>query len=189
MTGFLRMLLLSTLTGIVLVASGCGERHEGPRLIGETEGPYIDVGGLRYQVQLSRILNPAEAEDASYLVGVPESEQPGAREAWFAIFLRVNNTSEETHESAEEFEIVDTQGNVYEPIEIDPEINPWVYEAQTLAPGEMIPELDSAAFNAPTRGELLLFKPTLQSLENRPLEFEIHSPENPDEVGIVDLDV
>ena len=120
---------------------------------------------------------------------MPESEAPGPREAWFAVFLRVANTSSEPHETSEEFEIVDTQGNVYEPLEIDPEINPWVYEPTTLAPGEMIPELDSAAFNGPTRGELLLFKPTLESLENRPLEFEIHSPDDPDEVGIIDLDV
>jgi hypothetical protein len=190
MTGFLRMLLASTLAGVALVASGCGQRQEEVRTIGETEGIYVDVGGLRYQVQNSRILNPNDPEDAQYLIGVPESEEPGPEETWFGIFLRVaNTTSGETHETAEEFEIVDTQGNVYEPLEIDPEINPWVYEPTTLGPQEILPEPDSAAANGPTRGALLLFKPTLQALQNRPLELEIHSPEDPNEVGIIDLDV
>lgn len=190
MTGYLRMLLVSTLAGLALVASGCGQRQEEVRTIGETEGIYIDVGGLRYQVQLSRVLNPADPEDAQYLVGVPESEDPGPEETWFAIFLRVaNTTSGETHETAEEFEIVDTQENVYEPLEIDPELNSWVYEPTVLGPQEIVPEPDSAAANGPTRGEMLLFKPTIQSLQNRPLEFEIHSPDNPEEIGIIDLDV
>jgi hypothetical protein len=190
MTGFLRTLFVSTLAGVALVASGCGQGHEGPRTVGETEGIYIDVAGLRYQVQLSRILNPADPEDAEYLVGVPEDEAPGADETWFGVFLRVaNTTSESTHEAAEEFEIVDTQHNVYEPLEIDHELNPWVYEARTLAPQGLIPDLGSAAYGGPTRGALLLFKPTFESLQNRPLEFEIRSPENPDEVGIINLDV
>ncbi len=187
MTGFLRMLLVSTLACAALVASGCGQRHE--ITVGETEGIYIDNGGLRYQVQISRVLNPAEPEDAEYLAGVPESEVPGPEETWFAVFVRVANTSGETHESAEEFEIVDTQENTYEPVDIDPQLNPWVYQPATLGPQGLLPEVNSAQFNGTTRGALLLFNVPLQALQNRPLELEFHAPDDPDEIGVVNLDV
>ena len=37
----------------------------------ETEGVYVDVGNLVYQVQLSRFLNPDDVEDREYLMGLP----------------------------------------------------------------------------------------------------------------------
>jgi hypothetical protein len=52
-----------------------------------------------------------------------------------------------------------------------------------------VPDSQSAAGEGVIQGSLLLFKLTNQALQNRPLEFKIQSPENLDEVGIVDLDV
>ena len=182
------MLLVSSVAVAGLFASGCGEVEE-VRTVGETEGLYIDVNHLRYQVQLSRVLNPSDPEDAEYLAALPEGEELAEGETWFGVFLRVANTTESTTAAtAREFEIVDTLENVYEPLPL-PAANLWAYRPTVLEPGGMIPELDSAQFSGPTRGALLLFKLPYDTLENRPLEFEIQSPENPDEIGIIDLDV
>ena len=182
------MLLVSSVAAAGLFASGCGEVEE-VRTVGETEGLYIDVNDLRYQVQLSRVLNPSDPEDAEYLNSLPEGEELAEGETWFGVFLRVANTTESTTAAtAREFEIVDTLENVYEPLEL-PSENLWAYRPTVLEPGGMIPEPDSAQFSGPTRGALLLFKLRYDTLDNRPLEFEIHSPENPDEIGIIDLDV
>ena len=182
------MLLVSALAGAGLFASGCGQ-HEDVRTLGETEGLYIDVNNLRYQVQISRVLNPNDPDDRDYLAGVPETEQPKPGETFFAVFLRVQNTTKEkTAETAEEFEIIDTDGDHYKPIEL-PEENIWAYRPTTLGPGDILPSENSAQFSGTTRGALLLFRLGVDTLQNRPLEFEIHSPVNPDEVGIIDLDV
>ena len=182
------MLLVSAMVGAGSLASGCGQ-IEDVRTLGETEGLYIDVNNLRYQVQISRVLNPNDPDDRDYLAGVPEAEQPEPGETFFAVFLRVQNTTKDTTaETAEEFEIVDTDGDQYEPIEL-PEENIWAYRPTTLGPGDILPSENSAQFSGTTRGALLLFRLGVDTLQNRPLEFEIHSPVNPDETGIIDLDV
>ena len=48
--------------GAALALAGCGDKLE-TRTVGETEGLYIDVGDLKYQVQISRIINPYDVED------------------------------------------------------------------------------------------------------------------------------
>lgn len=188
MRALLRILLLSAVAGAGLFAYGCADSGE-PHLVGETEGPYIDVNDLRYQVQISRVLNPSDPEDAAYLQALPEGTELEPGETWFGVFLRVANTTEGTAaQTAEEFEIVDTLGNQYEPVDL-PEENQWAYEPTVLEPGEMVPAPDSAQSSGPTRGALLLFKLPFETLDNRPLEFEIHSPVDPDEVGTIALDV
>ncbi len=174
------------LLALTTVLAGCAEKLD-VRTLGETEGLYIDVGELKYQVQLSRILNPDDLEDSAYLAGLPEGEEVTAEEAWFAIFLRVENTTGEPRPAAEEFEIVDTQENAFEPLAL--ENNAFAYEPEALAPKGIIPNPDSIAGEGVIQGSLLLFKVSVDSLQNRPLEFRIKSPESADEVGIVDLDV
>ncbi len=182
------MLLVSAMVGAGLVASGCGQ-IEDVRTVGETEGLYIDVNNLRYQVQISRVLNENDPDDRDYLAGVPAAERPKPGEAFFGVFLRVQNTTEaKSAETADEFEIVDTDGESYEPIEL-PEENIWAYHPRTLGPGDLLPSPNSAQFSGTTRGALLLFRLKVETLQNRPLEFEIHSPTNPDEVGRISLDV
>ena len=182
------MLLVSAVAGAGLFASACGQ-IEDVRTVGETEGLYIDVNNLRYQVQISRVLNPNDPDDRDYIAGLPESQRPGPGETLFGVFLRVQNTTESTTaRTANEFEIVDTDGDHYEPIPL-PEENIWAYRPTVLEPGEILPSPNSAQFAGPTRGALLLFRLGNDTLQNRPLEFEIHSPTNPEEVGIIDLDV
>jgi hypothetical protein len=185
----LRALLLLTLAAASAVAlAGCGTKVE-TRTLGETEGIYIDVGELKYQVQLSRILNPNDEEDRAYLAGLPAgTAPPKADEAWFGVWMRVQNTStKKTLTAADEFEIVDTQEHTFTPVEF--ENNPFAYEPQALAPKTIVPASNTVAGEGVIQGSLILFKLTTEAIANRPLEFKIQSPALPDDVGIVDLDV
>lgn len=169
-----------------LVAGGCGAEH-GPegRTAAETEGLYLDLAGAKYQIQMSRQLNEADKEDKGYLKGLPEgTEAPGADETWFGIFLRVENVTDETIVPADEFEIVDTEGKVFKPIELDPESNPFAYEPEPIAPDELLPHADSVAGAGLTNGALVLFKLPYEAFDNRPLIFEIHGDERTVEVDI-----
>ena len=184
----LRVLLLLALAAASAVAlTGCGNKVE-VRTIGETEGIYVDVGELKYQVQLSRIINPNDEEDRYYLEGLPAGTVlPERDEAWFGVWMRVQNTtSEKRLAAAEEFEIVDTQENTFTPIEVE---NPFSYAAQELAPNTVVPSPNSPAGEGVIQGSLILFKLTNEAIANRPLELKIQSPALPDDVGIVDLDV
>ena len=171
-----------------LVVSGCGNKVD-TAIVGETEGIYVGVDGLTYQVQISRILNPASNEDQAYLRGLPEeAAEPASDEVWFGIFLRVENETDEELPAAEEFRIHDTQETEFEPIELNTAVNVFAYEPEPVPPGMLLPELNSPASDNTIQGALLLFKMKVDSLGNRPLEFEIESARGGDN-AIVELDV
>jgi hypothetical protein len=188
MTRPLRLLLLCLLA-VAGTATACGDDKAALRTVGETEAFLLDLSGLRYQVQISRYLNPADIEDAQYLKGLPEGVRPTKDQTWFAVFLRVQNTSSETHAMAREYEIEDTLGKTYRPVPLDRKANSFVFQPRELRPGNLEPHPDSAAGQGPIQGSLLLFRIDYESTQNRPLEFRIISPENPDEVAVVSLDV
>lgn len=185
-----RASILAALAGVTLIASGCDKEavvHEA-----KTEGIYLDVGPLDYQVQLSRVLNPSETPDRSYFDGVaPEELDLPNGQAWFAVFIRVQNQTDKAEPMAatDDFEIVDTQENVYKPVAVDPKANAIAYEARQLEPNAIIPAVDSVAADGPTQGALLLFKLPFATLQNRPLEFKIQSPTSAEDHAVVDLDV
>lgn len=184
-----RLLLALTVALVAVPLAACGNKHE-TITFGETEGAYLDVGDLTYQVQISRILNPNDNEDQSYLVDLPAEEaELDDNEAWFAVFLLVQNLGEEPSEAAVDFEIHDTQENVFTPITIGPD-NVFAYRGGTVEPGATLPEDDTAARNNPSvNGALLLFKMENDTFANRPLELLIKQEgSDPAEAG-VDLDV
>ena len=183
-----RLATLAITALAALALTGCGNKVD-TAIVGETEGIYVGVDGLTYQVQISRILNPASREDQAYLLGLPEDEaEPTAEEVWFGIFMRVENEGDEPREAAEGFVIHDTQETEYEPIELDTEVNVFAYEAGPVEPGELIPQPNSQPADNTIQGSLLLFKMEVESLGNRPLELEIESQQGGDN-AIVDLDV
>ena len=130
-----RRLLMVLALGAALALAGCGNRVE-TRTLAETEGLYLDVGNLKYQVQISRIINQYDIEDRNYLRGLPSGTlPPKADEAWFGVWLRVQNTtSDNTFETAQDFEIVDTQENTYEPLDFGFEDNVFAYSAEAARP-------------------------------------------------------
>jgi hypothetical protein len=182
-----RLLVISAALFCALLASGCGNKLETVTL-GDTEGVYLDVDHLKYQIQISRYMNANDVEDRSYLKGLPESTaQPTGEETWFGVFLRVQNTSDKPMAPASDFEITDTQENVYRPIPVDTDINPFAYKPDPIAPKSLIPEPDSVASETTIQGSMLLFKIKTESLQNRPLEFRFKGGQGT--TGVIDLDV
>jgi hypothetical protein len=183
-----RLALLLSLLACGLVAAGCGNKQETVTQ-GDTEGIYIDVDDLKYQVQISRYLNASDIEDRDYLKGLPAgTEQPKGDETWFGVFLRVQNEEGEPIVPANDFEIVDTQENVYRPIPLDPAINVFAYDPKPIPAHGVLPDPESAAAKSAIQGSLLLFKVKTSSLQNRPLEFKLRRGGSGD-TGTVDLDV
>ena len=67
-----RLLVISAALLCALFAAGCGNK-EATVTVGDTEGIYLDIDDLKYQVQISRYMNPNDVEDRSYLAGLPSS--------------------------------------------------------------------------------------------------------------------
>jgi hypothetical protein len=171
--------------GLALPLGACGKQKT--TTFGATEGTYLNVGPLAYQVQISRILNPQDVEDRNYMQGVHGTLAPD--EVWFAIFVRGQNTSSKTQPAADDFEITDTVDNRFRPVAIA-KTNPFAYRPRPVAHGQVIPSGSSAAGSGVVQqGSMLLFKIKLSSLANRPLELHIKSPTVPQKEGIVELDV
>jgi hypothetical protein len=188
---------LPTLALVVLAAialGACGDSHTKVTTgtyAGESgaNAPYLDVGPLVYEVQLSRQLNPYDTEDATYLQGLPPAEQklsPG--QEWFGVFLQVYNNNSHSLPAATELTVADTQGNRYTPIVPGP-TNDFAYRAGTVPGKDRLPLPDTVASNGTTQGALLLFKIQIASLDNRPLKLTIVAPGDTAERASAELDV
>jgi hypothetical protein len=152
----------------------------------ETEGIYVNVGALKYQVQISRALNPgAIAEDRTFLDGVdPAEAELGADEVWFAVFVRVENETGDPQVPAPEFELEDQEGNAFEPVEIE-DTNPFHYDTNPIRPHGYAPGPDTIARQVGSVGGMLqLFKLKHTTLDNRPLELTIRSGSSDDEATV-----
>jgi hypothetical protein len=172
--------------------AGCGNHpDENARVVrAETEGLYLNIGDLKYQVQISRQLNPADLQDKPYLEGVPAAESVlKPDQVWFGVFMRVQNETSRPEPPSNDIQIVDTQEEVFRPVAIDP-TNPFAYRSGDAVPAkDTVPLRDTPAFDTPIRGSLILFKLTLTSLGNRPLELKIQGRTGRPQTGIIDLDV
>jgi hypothetical protein len=170
-----------------LALGACGNKEE-RTLHGTTEGIYIDVGDLKYQVQISRLLNPTDREDSGYLIDLPADQQLGPKDNWFAVFMRVENTTDKPEPATNGYSIRDTQGNVYKPVTMGPK-NVFAYRPAVLQPKDVLPLPDSAAGENTIQGAMLLFKIPVANFQNRPLVLRIPPPSGEGETGSVDLDV
>jgi hypothetical protein len=184
----MRRLVVLAVALFALAGTGCG--NEDTAVVADTEGLYLDINGLKYQVQMSRYMNANDVEDSEYLIGLPAgTAQPSADETWFGVWIRVENDSDEPRPAANTWEIHDTQDNVYRPIPLDTNINPFAFEKGVeVPPMTVLPLASSAAGQGPIQGSLLLFKLTNDSLQNRPLELRF-SNGGTSTVGTYDLDV
>jgi hypothetical protein len=183
-----RPLALLAVAVAALAIAGCGTK-EAETLHGDTEGTYLDLGGMKYQVQISRLLNPNSIEDRYYLIGLPVAQRrlPAGQE-WFAVFMRVENDGDKVGHAATDYQITDTQNTKFRPVRFAPE-NVFAYRGGTLQPTDVLPAPDSPAGQGSIQGSLLLFKIPTRNLENRPLELSIRSPDAPGKTATVDLDV
>ncbi|HYM54722.1 MAG TPA: hypothetical protein VES97_05125 [Solirubrobacteraceae bacterium] len=178
----------------VLALSACGDSHTKVTTgtyAGESgaNAPYLNVGPLIYEVQLSRELNPFDTEDAAYLQGLGAAERRlGPGQEWFAVFVQVYNNSSAQLPAAQSLTIADSQGNAYFPV-VPNQTNQLAYRAGTVPAKGQLPAPDSIADFGPTQGALLLYKIQIVSLDNRPLTLRIASPQNPTETASAELDV
>ncbi len=185
-----RFLALAATAALALAAPGCGNKED---IVthADTEGIYLDIGDLDYQIQGSRQLNAAIVPDNKYLAGLPDGIlPPSATETWFGVFVRVQNQTDKAHEVAKDFEIVDTDRRIYRPLDLDGKANAYSYEPTLLAAHQTLPLPDSSERLGSTQGSLVLFKLPLKAYQNRPLELKIKAPagETPAEATI-DLDL
>jgi len=178
----------------VLALAACGDSHTKVTTgtyAGESgaNAPYLQVGPLKYEVQLSRELNPASSEDAGYLQGLtPLERQLAPGQEWFGVFLQVYNDGSVPALAASAVTISDTQGNLYAPLIPDPS-NPYAYRGGIVPGKGRLPAFDTTAGFGPTQGALLLFKIQTVSLDNRPLEVRIVNPVRLTEAATAELDV
>jgi hypothetical protein len=170
--------------------SGCGDN---PRENNASrEGLPERIGGIDYNVYITRELNLKDVEDSGYYKG-PEAP-PGF--ALYGVFMTACNpaTSATSPDipSASSFTIVDTQGNRFRPLSL-PADNIWAYHPRPLKHQACVPKAGTLAASGPTNGSLLIFRLPVAALENRPLDLEIVSPPNPEtgqpETGRIELDV
>jgi hypothetical protein len=154
----------------ILVLAACGNKPK-IRTEGSTEGTYLNVGPLTYQVQISRQLNPNDIEDRTYLQGFPplQARLPTGQ-TWFAVFIRVANETKQPHPAAKNFAIEDTQDTIYRPLPQGSQ-NAFSYQGGIVPGNGLIPPVNSVASEGVIQGSLILFKLPLSALDNRPLEF------------------
>lgn len=179
--GLRRILIALSCLAATVLLSGCflKEEHEHGEPL--REGLDVRVGGIDYNVFITRELNLELPDDRGYWQG--EEAPPGF--SLYGVFLQACNRSDQdpeledgTYETVEHFKVVDTQGNEYEPLEAE-ESNEFLYEPAALAPGECVPTIGSLAQQGPTGGAMLAFQFPLAAGENRPLELEIIGEHDP----------
>jgi hypothetical protein len=183
-----RLTLLVLLAVGLFVVAGCGNKED-VVTFADTEGVTVQVGGLDYQVQISRYLNPHDPEDKQYLMGLPQGTavDPGGSEIWFGVWMRVKNYSGRTATPTSNFTITDTENDSFEPVPLNASINPFAYDPTPLLHAQVLPEPDTAAASGPIQGSLILFRLKTASIQNRPLL--LHIAQGPTESATVSLDL
>jgi hypothetical protein len=132
------------------------------------EGLALPLDGIDYNIFTTRELNLRVPPDEAYYKG-PEAP-PG--KTFYGVFLQACNHGSEPRQTASRFEIVDNQGEHFEPTKL-PADNDFAYTSRVLPPDECIPQAGSVAQLGPTAGSMLLFQFPLAATENRPFELEI----------------
>jgi hypothetical protein len=170
---------LVALAALVVPIAGCGAEEEELDVI---EGEPIEADDVRYNVLISRFLNPDDTEDEAYVLGQPP---PPPDQQYFGVFMQVENEGDEDTVLPEAMTIRDTLENEYEPLETE---SPYAFPLGAPLPaGEDVPRANSVAADGPTGGSLVLYLIEEASTENRPLELEMPLPSG--KVGIVELDI
>lgn len=184
------ILLAALLAAAGLSACGMHPDKHARVVRAETEGLYLDIGKLKYQVQVSRALNPYDTQDKGLLTGVPASQRElKPDETWFGVFMRVQNETGKQQLPSSDIEIIDTQQTVFKPVALEPS-NVFAYRSsEPVPPRQVMPLPDSPAFDTSAQGALILFKLKNLTLDNRPLELKIEGRQLPRQTGIIDLDV
>lgn len=171
-----RLGVLACTLALAFGLAACGKSNDPPT--GENNGVYVTAGPITYQLQISRQLNQYATEDRQYVAGLPSgtSATLSPTQLWYGVFLWAKNQTNRPQKTTDNFDIVDTQGDHYYPIAVNPSLNPYAWTAESLPPGQTEPAPDTAASFGPTQGGLLLFKLDTSVYDSRPLTLEIKGP-------------
>jgi hypothetical protein len=162
---------LATAAAVALVATasaGMAGCSSADHPLAVEEGTPVFLGNLEYAVQISRFLNPKDAEDKAYLKGAPSLPRDAY---YFAVFLEVNNHGSTREGLPTRYAVTDTEHNAYPPIKLHNDFTMPL--GGSIAPGGRLPDPESIAGNGPIGGMMLLFEIRTPSLENRPLTLKI----------------
>jgi hypothetical protein len=178
----LRLPLLLAVGVLAIGVSGCGVDHREatPHDVSATEladgaEPYFWTGGVTYQVQVSRQLNPFDTYDVQYLAGVKGAQNIRPDQLWFGVFLWAKNQSEHPVVTAYKFRIIDSAGDVYYPTPLNTNVNPFAWVPQTLTKNQIYPTPDSIIGSSSPGGGLVLFKLNQSVYSNRPLTLVMYA--------------
>jgi hypothetical protein len=172
-----RSLAIFMLVAAALTLAACGNKTNSVHSA-ETEGVYLNVGKLKYQVQITRQLNPAAIpEDRTFVEGVAGNQAKLApSQLWFAVFVRIENPTNQRQTPATGYTITDSEGNVFRPVAINTKLNPFGFSNAPIPPKGVDPNPDSVPGQVDSIGGVeLLFKLNYPNLDNRPLTFHIQS--------------
>jgi hypothetical protein len=172
--------LVFVLALLVVGAAGCGNT------LGKEadEGVPIQLGDLRFNVQETRFLNPAQPDDKQYLAG--QQLPTPAGKSYLGVFLTIHNQGDNPVRlpTNAQMSVVDTTGADYQSI---PSHTDFAAPLGTvLAGGADIPAPGTAAANGPTQGAIVLFRLDEGASQNRPLKLEIDFQ---GETGDITLDI
>lgn len=169
--------ILACVLPIAVGLSACGS-HNSRAADANNNGTYVNAGGVTYQLQVSRQLNAYGTEDSQYLTGLPSGPLTlSPDQLWYGVFLWAQNKTNRPRTTTSNFDIVDTQDNVYYPVLVHTTDNPYVWTSQTLPPDATEPGLDTTASYGPTQGKVVLFKLSTTVYNNRPLTLQIRGPQ------------
>ncbi len=181
--------MLAGVVALALGLIGCGVKSHPTNADANNDGVYVDAGPITYQLQISRELNPYSTEDSQYVAGLPPGTGAAKPdELWYGVFLAARNQTGQAATTSDRFVIVDTEGNRYYPLTLNPAENRYAWQPQVLQPSGTEPAPNTGASFGPTQGGLLLFKLSNVVYSNRPLELFIY-PHGSGQPATISLDL
>jgi hypothetical protein len=164
---------------IALPLAACGADEDE---LDVAEGEPIIADDVSYNVVISRFLNPDDVEDAEYLAGEPD---PPPHEAYFGVFMQIENKSDDAVSLPDYLSVVDTLDNTYRALDTD---SPYALPLGAEVPAsKKFPVADSTPAYGPIEGSLVLFQLREDATDNRPLKLEIPLPSG--KIGEIELDI
>jgi hypothetical protein len=194
-----RFWILACALAVAFAVTACGSSKHAPSKPGVltghevgnevNDGSYIQAGPITYQLEVSRELNPYSIQDAPYVKGLPAGfPPPTANQIWYGVFLWAKNQHHKAYRTSDNFEIVDTQGDVYRPVKLNTALNPWAWTSQLLQKNDTEPGENSVQSEGESQGGLLLFKLDISAYANRPLTLYVLNPSG-QKLGSISLDL
>ena len=179
----------------VLALAACGDSHTRVTTgtyAGESgaNAPYLNVGPLIYEVQISRELNPWNNGDSTYLQGLAPAQRQLAPGPGVVRGLRAG--LQQHHQTAASPPTADhAHRHPGEHLPADPAgpTNLFAYRGGHGARQRPAPAPRHPAAHGSAPGRAAAVQDRDVSLDNRPLELKIINPENPPSSATAELDV